>query len=301
MLVAMATRTEVSSEEALARADQVGGRPSERASIVRVREGAAVRTSDLLAAEEPLEIRLEGEEVAVTMRTPVPGQDAELALGFLLGEAIINPDDVARISECRAPEGDGGVVDTKLRPGARAASGWQRRFYATSSCGICGKASIEAVRVSAPALPAGLSIEYGVLSELPQALLAGQSVFDRTGGLHAAALFDATGRIEIVREDVGRHNAVDKLVGRAAMDRSLPLNDHVLLVSGRASFEIVQKALLAGLPIVAAVSAPSSLAVRLARESNMTLVAFLRPGGFNIYSGPERIEGLTAATSGDGQ
>ena len=289
----MATQQDISREEALARSQEAGGRPSERTSIVKVREGTAARTSDLVAAEEPLEVRLEGEQVAVTMRTPVPGEDAELALGFLLGETIVSASDVARISECRASEGDGGVADVKLRPGAHPAAGWQRRFYATSSCGICGKASIEAVRLSAPALPAGPAIEGDTLLELPRALLSGQSVFDRTGGLHAAALFEASGRIEIVREDVGRHNAVDKLVGRAAMDGRLPLNDRVLLVSGRASFEIVQKALLAGIPVVAAVSAPSSLAVRLARESNMTLVAFLRPGGFNVYAGSERIEGLS--------
>jgi FdhD protein len=286
----VATRQDLWNEEALGRAERAGGRPSERAAILRVRDGTAVGASDLLATEEPLEIRLAGEQVAVTMRTPFPGQDAELALGFLLGEAIIEPDDVARISECRAPEGDGGVVDVLLRPGARPAAGWQRRFYATSSCGICGKASIEAVRLSAPALPDGPTIAGRTLAELPSGLLAGQSVFDRTGGLHAAALFDTSGRLEIVREDVGRHNAVDKLVGRAAMDRRLALSQHVLMVSGRASFEIVQKALLAGIPIVAAVSAPSSLAVRLARESNMTLVGFLRDGGFNVYARAERVE-----------
>lgn len=288
----MATREKLTIEEALAPTERAGGRPSERISILRVREEVAVRTSDLVAAEEPLEIRLNGEQVAVTMRTPVPGQDAELAFGFLLGEAIIEADDVARISECRAPEGDGGVADVMLRPGAKPAGGWQRSFYATSSCGICGKASIDAVRLEAPTLPHGPPIEAHMLGELPGALLAGQSVFDRTGGLHAAALFDASGGLEIVREDVGRHNALDKLIGWAAMGRRLPLNAHVLLVSGRASFEIMQKALLAGIPIVAAVSAPSSMAVRLARESNMTLVGFLRPGGYNVYAGAERVEGI---------
>jgi FdhD protein len=180
-------------------------------------------------------------------------------------------------------------VDVVMRPGTQRAPGWQRDFYATSSCGICGKASIEAVRLAAPPLPDGPSISSAVVSSLPDSLRPAQRVFERTGGLHAAGLFDPSGDLVIMREDVGRHNAVDKLVGRAAMDERLPLHGHALLVSGRASFEIVQKAMLAGVPIVAAVSAPSSLAVRLARDSNMTLVGFLRSGGFNVYSGTERI------------
>jgi FdhD protein len=267
-----------------------GGRPSERFPIVRMRDGRARPSSDLLAGEEPLEIRLEGEPVAVTMRTPTPGQDSELALGFLLGEAIVDAADVARISECTSQGGEAGVVEVRLRPGARPAEGWQRSFYATSSCGICGKASIDAVRVAAEPLPDGPAIESGTLSTLPETLRAAQRVFERTGGLHAAGLFERSGELIILREDVGRHNAVDKVVGRAAMDGLLPLRDKLLMVSGRASFEILQKALLAGVAIVAAVSAPSSLAVRLARESNMTLVGFLREGGFNVYAGSERIE-----------
>ena len=277
--------------EALPVSERIGGRPTERMPIVQVRGEEVRRASDVLAAEEPLEIRLEGGQVAVTMRTPVPGQDAELAFGFLLGEGILATEAVARISECRTPDGDGGIADVRLRPDAEHRSGWQRNFYATSSCGICGKASIEAVRLAASPVPEGPRISPDVLWSLPDSLRGGQRVFDRTGGLHAAALFDVAGNLLSLREDVGRHNAVDKLVGRAAIDELLPLHQNILLVSGRASFEIVQKALLAGAPIVAAVSAPSSLAVRLARESNMTLVAFLRPGGFNVYAGPERIVG----------
>jgi FdhD protein len=281
--------------EAAERAEQ-GGRPSEEASVVRVRDGAAERATDLVAGEEPLEIRLEGERVAVTMRTPNPGQDAELAVGFLTGEAIVSAADVARVSECRADGGDGGIADVRLRPGSRPATGWQRAFYATSSCGICGKASIDAVRLAAPPVADGPSVEREVLAGLPSSLRSGQHVFERTGGLHAAGLYDAEGTLELLREDVGRHNAVDKLVGRAALDGLLPLAGSVLMVSGRASFEIVQKALLAGIPLVAAVSAPSALAVRLARESNMTLVGFVRSGGFNVYAGPERVRGIDTAT-----
>jgi len=266
-----------------------GGRPVERVPVVRVRDGQTERGSDVVAGEEPLEIRLAGERLAVTMRTPVPGQDAELALGFLLAEAIADLEQVGRVSECRSEAGDGGVVDVLLRPGEQPAGGWQRDFYATSSCGICGKQSIEAVRAAAAPVPDGPRVSSATVCALPDALRVRQRVFDRTGGLHAAALFTPTGDMVELREDIGRHNAVDKVVGRAAMDGLLPLHDHLLMVSGRVSFEIVQKALAAGLPFVAAVSAPSSLAVRLARESNMTLVGFLREGAFNVYAGPERI------------
>ena len=269
-----------------------GGRPIERVPVVRVRDGKPRRESDAVAAEEPLEIRLEGERVAVTMRTPVPGEDAELALGFLLGEAIVEMAAVARVVECRTESGgDGGIADVRLRPGAQPATGWQRRFYTTSSCGICGKESIDAVRVAAAPLGTGPLVEPAVLTALPGELRAHQRTFARTGGLHAAGLFAADGKLVALREDVGRHNAVDKVTGRAAMD-GVPAGDHVLLVSGRASFEIAQKALVAGIPVLAAVSAPSSLAVRLARESGMTLIGFLRGGDFNVYAGRERIAGI---------
>jgi FdhD protein len=265
------------------------GRPVERMPVVRVRGAQTERGSDLVAGEEPLEIRLAGERLAVTMRTPVPGHDAELALGFLLGEGIVDFEQVDRISECRSDGSDGGAVDVLLRPGAQRADGWQRDFYATSACGICGKQSIEAVRATAAPVPDGPQDSRATLSTLPGALRKQQRVFERTGGLHAAALFTPAGDLVALREDIGRHNAVDKLVGRAAMDGLLPLHEHLLMVSGRVSFEIVQKALAAGLPLVAAVSAPSSLAVRLARESNMTLVGFLREDAFNVYAGAERI------------
>jgi FdhD protein len=271
-----------------------GGRPSERIGIVRLRDGRSGRARDAVAVEEPLEIRLEGERVAVTMRTPGTGEDAELAIGFLAGEGIVGPEDVAAAVECR-PEADGGVIDVRLRPGAEPRSGWQRNFYATSSCGICGKASIESVRVAAPPVQDGPSIGHELIAELPDRLRRGQRTFEKTGGLHAAGLFSDEGELLILREDVGRHNAVDKAIGRALMKRVEGSNGAgarpaVLQVSGRASFELVQKALMAGIPIIAAVSAPSSLAVRLARESNMTLVGFSRETGFNVYAGEGRVQ-----------
>ncbi len=268
------------------------GRPVERLPVVHVRGGETRRTSDAVATEEPLEIRLDGERVAVTMRTPAPGEDAELALGFLLGEAIVAMEDVARVAECRAPEGDGGIADVRTRTGTASAHGLQRRFYTTSSCGICGKQSIEAVRVAAAPLGDGPRVEAAHLHSMPGEMRERQRGFARTGGLHAAGLFTPDGGLVELREDVGRHNAVDKLVGRAAMDELHPLDRLVLLVSGRASFEITQKALVAGVTVLAAVSAPSSLAVRLARESGMTLVGFLRDGGFNVYAGADRVAGI---------
>jgi FdhD protein len=270
-----------------------GGRPSERVSIERRRDGRSERSVDVVAAEEPLEIRLNGERVAVTMRTPAPGEDIELAVGFLSGEAIVDPAEIATVREC-PPRADGGVVDVILREGASPAGGWQRNFYATSSCGVCGKASIEAVRVAAPALPDGPGVEAGVISSLPERLRAKQRVFDRTGGLHAAGLFSAEGELLVLREDVGRHNAVDKAIGRALIRSDVLGETAVLQVSGRASFELVQKALVAQIPVVAAVSAPSSLAVRLAREANMTLIGFLRETGFNVYAGEHRLAELAS-------
>jgi FdhD protein len=270
-----------------------GLRPLERVPVVRVREGVAQGSSDAVAAEEPLEIRIDGEPVAITMRTPTPGEDAELALGFLLGEAIIELPDVARVVECRGDaEREGRIADVRMRADARRLPGWQRRFYATSSCGICGKESIEAVRVAAAPLGPGPQVDAAVLAALPGELRSRQRTFERTGGLHAAGLFSADGTLVALREDIGRHNAVDKVIGLTAMRGLLPPDEHVLLVSGRASFEITQKALVAGIPVLAAVSAPSSLAVRLARESGMTLVGFLRDGDFNVYAGRERIAGL---------
>jgi FdhD protein len=266
---------------------QVGGRPAERRRVVRIRDGRVEEGPDFLAAEEPLEIRLAGGQVAVTMRTP--GNDTELAVGFLIGEGIVRPEDVAGVAECRSDEGDGGVADVRLAPGATARAGWQRNFYATSSCGVCGKASIEAVRVATDPVGDGPVVDTATLQTLPNTLREAQRVFDRTGGLHASGLFTADGDLVTLREDVGRHNAVDKVIGHHALAGDLPLGGHVLLVSGRASFELVQKALVAGIPFLAAVSAPSTLAVRLAEESNMTLVGFLRPGGCNVYAGRQRL------------
>ena len=201
-----------------------GGRPVESVPVLRVRAGEALGASDDVAAEEPLEVQLDGRPVAVTMRTPVPGQDAELALGFLLGESIVTPDDFAGVKECRAGEADGGIADVRLRPGRRAAEGWQRSFYTTSSCGICGKASIDSVLQAAEPVGEGPAVGAETLFALPAALRSSQRVFERTGGLHAAALFDSSGELIVAREDVGRHNAVDKVVGRAAMDGRLPLS-----------------------------------------------------------------------------
>lgn len=282
---------------ATAGASERGGRPSERVPIQRRRDGRTEGSVDVVAAEEPLEIRLGGERVAVTMRTPGPGEDIELAIGFLGGEGIVDPADVATVREC-PPRSDGGVVDVILREGAEPAGGWQRNFYATSSCGVCGKASIEAVRVAAPAVTDGPTVASEVISSLPDRLRAKQRVFERTGGLHAAGLFTADGELLVLREDVGRHNAVDKAIGRALLRSDALDRVAVLQVSGRASFELVQKALVAGIPIVTAVSAPSSLAVRLARESNMTLVGFLRETGFNVYAGQERVGGIAAPAAG---
>jgi FdhD protein len=279
-------------EEAFA-PERPGGRPSKRVPVLRAKGSSAQREADDVAAEDPLEIRLGGEPVAVTMRTPAPGEDIELAIGFLTGEAIVAPEDIERVVECRSEPGEGSAVDVRLRPGVTPSDGWQRSFYATSSCGICGKASIDAVRVAAAPIPPGPEIQAAILRSLPDRLRAAQRVFERTGGLHAAGLFDPSGDLLVLREDVGRHNAVDKVIGWAATNDRLPAHDLVLQVSGRASFEIVQKAAVAGIPIVAAVSAPSSLAVELAEEAGITLVGFLRDEGFNVYTATERIAGLS--------
>ena len=257
------------------------------------------RRPDSLAVEEPLEIRVGGAPLVVTMRTP--GHDVELAAGFLVSEGVISRGDEFRSAiHCGGP-GAGGpttgntynILDVSLAPGVRPPSSEiARSFYTTSSCGLCGKASIEAVEtVSSYDVSSDAAIvDAGMLTSLPGSLRAGQAVFDKTGGLHAAALFDAaTGEQLVVREDVGRHNAVDKVVGWAVMGDRLPLRGTVLQVSGRASFELVQKAVMAGIPILAAVSAPSSLAVELAEASGLTLVGFLRGDSMNVYSRADRV------------
>jgi FdhD protein len=264
--------------------------------ILAVRRGSAFERADRVAAEEPMEIRAGGPgqdpvSVAVTMRTP--GNDFELAAGFLFTEGLITArDEVISVAYCELPaeEQEYNVVTVRLSspfdPGSL-----RRNFYATSSCGICGKASIDQVELRCAGLPLGPVIGRSVILGMPSTLREAQRIFDQTGGLHAAGLFDPSGRLVVLREDVGRHNAVDKLVGHALFDGALSLSDSMLLVSGRASFELVQKAAVAGVPILCAVSAPSSLAVDSAEHLGMTLVGFLRDGGFNVYAHPERLAG----------
>ena len=284
------------------------------ARVYVVQDGSSSARTDQLATEEPLEIRLRAgrtvdgrgpvpvfrrsgagqRTVSITMRTP--GNDFELAAGFLYGEGIVRgPDEIhalshsddARVEEDRRHN----IVNVDLRSGTLPdLQSVERQFYTTSACGVCGKASLEALRVrGAPAIPPGPVVDPEVLRSLPDKLRAGQGIFEATGGLHAAALFDLQGSLLALREDVGRHNALDKLVGWALLARHLPLSGHIVMVSGRTSFEILQKSLMAGVPIVCAVSAPSSLAVDLAREFGITLVGFLRGDRFNVYAGIERI------------
>ena len=269
-------------------------RPPDRSvdftQVTEWEDGDLRSVQDLLAAEEPLEIRIGNVPLTVTMRTP--GHDLELAAGFLLTEGIIETAD--QITALRQVAGENGarsnVVEVELKDTAFDAQDMQRNFFAASSCGICGKASIEAIRVrDLHPLDRGFSVDPEVLVRLPEILSAEQAVFSRTGGLHAAALFDASGQLMAAREDIGRHNAVDKIAGWALREGHLPLTRHILLVSGRGGFEIVQKALVAGIPILASVSAPSSLAVKLARELGLTLVGFLRGRRFVIYSGEFRL------------
>lgn len=246
---------------------------------------------DRLAAEEPLEIRVEGKSIAVVMRTP--GHDDELAAGFLFTEsAISSPDDLFEIAQCPdvEPEAAGNVLDVRLAPDHQAdLKSLTRHVFTSSSCGVCGKATIESVFQNFPPVESNLTINRGTLLSLPVQLQAAQETFEKTGGLHASALFDAEGEMKILREDVGRHNALDKVIGRSVLDGQVPLSDRVLLLSGRISFELVQKALAAGIPFIAGISAPSSLAVEFAQKSGQTLVGFLRETGFNVYSGAERV------------
>lgn len=261
---------------------------------VALRRGPGARVEhDLVAREEPLEIQLGGAPLAVLMRTP--GHDEELALGLLLTERVVaSMDEIVSIRHCNAtpsPEADGNVIRARLREGVVVdLERLRRNLFASASCGICGKATIENALATAPPLADGLRLPPAFLLALPSRLRASQAAFDRTGGLHAAALFDASGELLVLREDVGRHSAVDKVVGWAARNGRLPLAGHVLLVSGRISYEIAQKALAARVPVLAAVSAPTSLAVSLAEEAGLTLVAFLRGGGFNVYGARARIE-----------
>jgi FdhD protein len=255
----------------------------------------AITRSETLAVEEPLEIRVNGAPVTVTMRTP--GSDIELAQGFLLTEGVVGGrEDMLTIRYCGGRAEDGvnlyNVLDVTLAPGVQPPSlDITRNFYTTSSCGVCGKASLDAVRLISRFSPSddAATVAATTLKAMPGQLRSAQKVFASTGGLHAAALFSVDGTMHVVREDIGRHNAVDKVIGWALEHERIPLSASVLLVSGRASFELTQKALLAGIPVLAAVSAPSSLAVSLAEESGITLVAFLREDSMNVYTRADRI------------
>ncbi|MCP2341315.1 formate dehydrogenase accessory sulfurtransferase FdhD [Actinomadura rupiterrae] len=261
-------------------------RPVERLAV----GGARNRRADTLAVEEPLEIRVAGTPLTITMRTP--GDDFDLVAGFLSAEGIVrSAEDIAAMRYC-ADTHEQNNLDVVLAPGVRPPDeSLVRAFATTSACGVCGKSSIEALRAEQRYDVASdpLELDAGVLAEMPESLRAAQRVFDRTGGLHAAGLFDGSGKLLALREDVGRHNAVDKVVGWALRDGRLPLTGTVLMVSGRASFELTQKAMSAGIPVLAAVSAPSSLAVELAEDAGMTLVGFLRGETMNIYSRGTRI------------
>ncbi|WP_405824088.1 formate dehydrogenase accessory sulfurtransferase FdhD [Streptomyces sp. NBC_01390] len=284
------------------------GRVTERRRVLRIRDGAVSTRPDTLVAEEPMEIRLNGKPIAITMRTP--GDDFALAAGFLVSEGVLaERRELQNIVYCAGATTDGSntynVVDVRTAPDVVLPDiTLERNVYTTSSCGLCGKASLDAVRTTArwaiddgaDAPPLRLTPE--LLASLPDRLRASQRVFDRTGGLHAAALFTEEGDLLDIREDVGRHNAVDKLVGRALQNGDLPLSRVILLVSGRASFELAQKAVMAGIPVLAAVSAPSSLAVDLAAESGLTLVGFLRGANMNVYAGEDRIALRAAASRG---
>lgn len=255
--------------------------------IVRVTEGHLFNEEDQVAVEEPLETRLGNSPIAVTMRTP--GHDQELAVGFLFTEGIIHsPDDIAAVTGPHRSLPN--VVSVKLKRGLRFDRGrLKRHFYTSSSCGVCGKTTLQAIRVKSQPISSGFKVPVTLLYTLPEKLREEQETFEETGALHAAALFDKRGEIIFLREDVGRHNAVDKVLGAALLEKRVPLDRHILMVSGRTSFEIMQKALVGRIPVVAAISAPSSLAVALAREFNMTLVGFLRGRRFNVYAGRERL------------
>ncbi|UWZ84571.1 formate dehydrogenase accessory sulfurtransferase FdhD [Occallatibacter riparius] len=266
--------------------------PPQSLELTQVTEwssGAVSSVQDSLVAEEPLEIRVNGVPVSVTMRTP--GHDRELALGFLFTEGIIDSceqiEQVDHLTTKTTTKRN--IVEVRLANADFDSTTLQRNFFATSSCGICGKATIETVRRRGLRSPnQSFRISPEVLCKMPEALRAQQALFDRTGGLHAAALFDKQGDLVVLREDVGRHNAVDKIAGWALLQNRVPLSDNVLLVSGRGGFEIIQKALAVGIPVIASVSAPSSLAVKLAREFGLTLIGFLRGERFVIYSASHR-------------
>ncbi len=272
------------------------GRVTARRRASHLTADAVTTRPETLAVEEPLEIRINGSATTVTMRTP--GSDVELAQGFLLTEGVIGArDDIARVEYCRGAGQDGtntyNVLDVTLAEGVPTPSlDVTRNFYTTSSCGVCGKGSIDAIRTISRHSPGDdpAVVTSATLTAMPGQLRGAQRVFASTGGLHGAALFEANGTMLVVREDVGRHNAVDKVIGWALESDRVPLAGTVLLVSGRASFELTQKAVMAGIPVLAAVSAPSSLAVDLASQAGLTLVAFLRGESMNVYTRPDRVK-----------
>ena len=258
--------------------------------VRRLRDGAlAGPEEDALAAEEPLEIRLNGRPLIVTMRTP--GHDEDLALGFLVDEGILRPGAEAVVSTVQNPldPAHGNIVNVRADAEGLVRQPAARAFHASSACGVCGQASLEDMARTFAPVASDLSVQSALLLSLADAMRREQRLFDRTGGLHAAALFTPAGALECLREDIGRHNAVDKVVGWAQRARRLPLGERVLVVSGRAGYEVVQKAVAAGIPVVAAVGAPSSLAARLAEQAGVTLVGFLREKGFNVYSHARRV------------
>ncbi len=266
---------------------------AERDSTTRLRRYKNGRlgqeTNDRLACEEPLEIRVEGRTVAITMRTP--GHDEELAAGFLVSEGIIDSsEDLFEVSNCPATAEGGNAVDVLLA-GQRVVDfdRLTRHVFTSSSCGVCGKTTLDSVLRELPPIPSGCSLDPELLLLLPDRLREDQQTFGRTGGLHASGIFSADGELVVAREDVGRHNALDKVVGYGLLHRLLPFSQHILVVSGRVSFELMQKALAAGIPAVVAISAPSSLAVDLARRSGQLLAGFVRDGRMNIYAGEERL------------
>jgi FdhD protein len=291
--------------------EKTGTGKARRGSKTRVRvrvveDGQARVRPDTLATEEPMEMRLISggarQTVAVTMRTP--GADFELAAGFLYGEGIVSsPEDIKKISYCVDADLDAeqryNIVNVELQGGGDYdLRPLERHFYTTSACGVCGKASLEQLELrDCPVIPPGPKVATETIYSLPGKLREAQGLFEATGGLHAAALFDAEGNLVALKEDVGRHNATDKLIGWALLEGRIPLSDHIVMVSGRSSFEIMQKCLAAGVPIVCAISAPSSLAVDVARQFNMTLIGFLRGNRFNVYAGSERIRPEPAAES----
>ena len=267
-------------------------KPSRTLTLRRLGPGAASRSlRDEVAAEEPLEIRLQGESLAVLMRSP--GHDRELTAGFLLSEGIIKrASDIGAISRCENPKTgfEENVLNVLLSKGVSYdAKKLSRNFFASSSCGICGKASLDAIRQLFPPLKSKFKVKRSLLWQLPDRLRAAQATFEKTGGLHASGIFDEKGELVVLREDVGRHNALDKAIGHCLLKGLLPLSRHVLLLSGRVSFELMQKALSAGIPVVAAIGAPSSLAVDFAKKNGQGLAGFLRDKTMNLYAGAEAV------------